>query len=131
MINVSGAVITYNGKYLITQRAKGKNEEFIWELPGGKQEGDETMEECTIREIKEELGIDITVDEFIMNVPVENERGQYLLYAYMCSASSFDVKHNPNIHNQYKWIDLSEFKNYEFLPGDKPVIAKLQKTKIA
>lgn len=65
MINVVAAVIKNdNGKILITQRNLKKSQGGWWEFPGGKIEQGETREEAIIREIKEELTIDIKVDSY-------------------------------------------------------------------
>ena len=53
MIEVTAAVIRENGKFLICQRAKGKNCELLWEFPGGKIEPGETAEQCIVRECQE------------------------------------------------------------------------------
>ena len=55
MLVVAAAIILDHDKVLIAQREEGTNMEFKWEFPGGKLEGDETPEQCLIREIKEEL----------------------------------------------------------------------------
>ena len=61
MIDVVAVVIKKNNKYLIAQRNRNKHFAFHWEFPGGKREKTETVEECLIREIREELGVNIKV----------------------------------------------------------------------
>ena len=66
MINVVAAVIqNEEGKILIAQRNLKKSQGGLWEFPGGKIEPNETKEEAIIREIKEEMDIDIETKKFI------------------------------------------------------------------
>jgi mutator protein MutT len=62
-IEVSAALVFYNGKLLITQRPTDAHLGGLWEFPGGKREAGETFEQCLIREIREELAIKISVGE--------------------------------------------------------------------
>mgnify|MGYP004616124937 CR=1 FL=1 len=66
MINVVAAIIKNGeGKILITQRNLKKSQGGLWEFPGGKIEKGETREEAIIREIKEELTIEINVESYL------------------------------------------------------------------
>ncbi len=61
MLMVAGGILKENGLYLIAQRKKGDDYGLRWEFPGGKLDQEETGEQCIIRELKEELGIDVQV----------------------------------------------------------------------
>ena len=127
VINVVAAVICDDinapKKIFATQRGYG---EFKggWEFPGGKIEPDETKEDAIIREIKEELTIDIKVDEYfdenVFNYPEKDIN----LIALKCS------KINGNIelveHEDYKWVASSELENFEFAPADMFIVDKLK-----
>ena len=66
MINVVAAVIKdEQNKILITQRNLKKSQGGLWEFPGGKIEPNETREQAIVREIKEELDMDITVNKYL------------------------------------------------------------------
>ena len=58
---IAAGIICHDGKVLIGQRKKGKDLEFFWELPGGKLEEGETLEECLKRELIKELDLKIEV----------------------------------------------------------------------
>jgi 8-oxo-dGTP diphosphatase len=62
---VTAAVIEKNGKVLIAKRKKGDPLEEKWEFPGGKLEPRETVEDCLMRELREEFGMEVEVGEFI------------------------------------------------------------------
>ena len=125
MINVVAAIIiNEEGKILITQRNLKKSQGGLWEFHGGKIEPDETKEDAIIREIKEELTIDIKVDEYfdenVFNYPEKDIN----LIALKCS------KINGNIelveHEDYKWVASSELENFEFAPADMFIVDKLK-----
>lgn len=125
MINVVAAVImNEEDKILITQRNLKKAQGGLWEFPGGKIEPNETREDAIVREIKEELTIDIKVDEYfdenVFNYPEKDIN----LIALKCS------KINGNIelveHEDYKWVASSELENFEFAPADMFIVDKLK-----
>lgn len=125
MINVVAAVIKDdNGKILITQRNLKKSQGGLWEFPGGKIEPNETKEQAIIREIKEELTIDINVkdyiDEKIFNYP---ERDINLI-ALECSIINGNIELLE--HEDYRWVSSSELENFEFAPADMFIVEKLK-----
>src|ERR1035438_10315377 len=61
VIEVSAALLFHNGKLLITQRHAKSHLGGLWEFPGGKREPNETFEQCLVRELREELGIEVEV----------------------------------------------------------------------
>ena len=58
VIKVTGAIIQKENKFLICRRGPNEKAAGLWEFPGGKLEINETLEECILRELKEELDID-------------------------------------------------------------------------
>lgn len=129
-IFVSAGIVKKDGKYLISQRLPNSilcpNQ---WELPGGKIEFMESPEECLIREIKEELNIDITVDKLLsVNSHVyETEEKNYhvVLMTYLAKHMGGVISHKEC--QDSKWITLDEFKDYHFCEGDYPIIDELIK----
>ena len=125
MINVTGAIIICNKQILLAQRPEGERHGGLWEFAGGKQELNETIEECLLREIKEELGKEITIkqkfDEFIWT----DERGDFCFHAFLCTTDTQDIPY-LEAHQQYKWVNIDDLHNYSVLQGDKPSIKKLQ-----
>src|SRR3954470_20029386 len=64
-IDVAAALIFHHGELLITQRRPDDHLPNLWEFPGGKVESGETFEACLIREIREELAIEISVGDLV------------------------------------------------------------------
>ncbi|MBR2299333.1 MAG: (deoxy)nucleoside triphosphate pyrophosphohydrolase [Alphaproteobacteria bacterium] len=118
---IAAGIITHAGKVLIGQRKKGKDLEFFWELPGGKLEKNETLEECLKRELMEEMGLDIEVGSLFMQKAYDYDFGHFVINAFFAETKSFDI---PKIceHEQVLWVYPQELLNYEFSPADVPII---------
>ena len=129
-IEVVAAVIKDNDLFLATQRGYG---EFkgMWEFPGGKIEPLENKKDALVREIKEELNADISVDKYLCTVEYNYPTFHLIMYTYICSLISKrieNVKHN-NIeleHEDYKWLKLENIDKVEWLPADIEIINKLK-----
>src|SRR6185369_17339571 len=65
IIEVAAGLVFCEGKLLITQRNADTHLGGLWEFPGGKREPGESFEQCLIRELHEELGIEVTVRELV------------------------------------------------------------------
>lgn len=123
MLIVTAAIIEKDNKILITQRKKGKHGEFLWEFPGGKLEKGEAPEDCIIREICEELNIEIKVKDIFDVVYHRYENFNLLMLVYKCNYVSGEIKANEV--EDFKWVELKDLKKYEFLEADIGVVNKL------
>lgn len=126
MKDVSAGIITCNGKLLIAQRRHGKNQEYLWEFPGGKLEEGETLPQCLQREIKEELDKEITIGDFFMTSVYEYENGAIRLHAYFATMNKPEIPSHMD-HEQVKWIDWAQIDDYTFAPADIPIKNALKK----
>ena len=126
MINVVAAVITDdNNRILITQRNLKKSQGGLWEFPGGKIENAETKEEAIIREIKEELDVNIKVDQYIDEKVFIYPEKDINLIAIKCSIISGKILLKE--HEDAKWVTSSELVNYNFAPADEFIVNTLSK----
>ena len=126
MINVVAAVIkNEEGKILIAQRNLKKSQGGLWEFPGGKIEVGESREAAIIREIKEELAIDIDVvgyvGERLFNYPDKDVN----LIALDCVIVGGDIRLLE--HEDAKWVGLNELERFEFAPADMFIVERLRK----
>jgi len=125
MVNVVAGIIKNDeGKILITQRNLKKAQGGLWEFPGGKIEPNETKENAIVREIKEELDIDIQVENYISEKVFSYPEKDINLIALECKKINGDVKLLE--HEDYRWIDNSELGNFEFAPADLFIVEKLK-----
>ncbi|GEK88663.1 (deoxy)nucleoside triphosphate pyrophosphohydrolase [Alkalibacterium putridalgicola] len=123
-IYVVGAIIEYNGKILCAQRSSSMTLADLWEFPGGKIEGNETHQEALKREIKEELELDIKVDDQLFEETIyEYDFGRVHLAAYRCGY----MKGTPYLseHKAVKWLEVEELKDLQWAPADIPIVEKL------
>ena len=104
-IEVVAAIIKKDDKIFITKRSYG---EFIdmWEFPGGKVEVGETQEEALIREIKEELELDITNLNYLTTVEYYYPSFHLIMHCFICEICGGTL--SLNAHNDAKWVSLEQ-----------------------
>lgn len=114
-IKVVAAIIQKENKILATKRGYG---EFInmWEFPGGKIESGETKEQALVREIKEELNIEINVDKFAIDIEYQYPNFYLFMSCFMCSIKEGSIELLE--HNDGKWSTKEELNTLNWLPAD-------------
>lgn len=123
-INVVGAILVEDGKILCAQRGKSKSLAYLWEFPGGKIESGESPQEALIRELKEELLIEVDVQsEKFEETSYQYDFGVVNLTTFICLLK----KGTPQLteHITVKWLEPKELDQLEWAPADVPVVEKL------
>ncbi|WP_037500283.1 (deoxy)nucleoside triphosphate pyrophosphohydrolase [Sphingobacterium deserti] len=120
MIDVTCALIEQQGKILICQRSATMNLPLKWEFPGGKIEAGETKVACLIREIKEELGLDIVPGSALPTVQHHYPDFSITLYPFLAVVNKGTVKLTE--HAQAIWVLPDALRNYEWAEADIPVV---------
>ncbi len=128
MIDVACAVIVRNGSFLVTQRGSGMDRSGKWEFPGGKTEKHETAEQCIMREIKEELDINIKVIHWLN--PVEHTYPDITIRLIPCIAEIISGTITVHEHSDHKWVSKKELMSFEWLPADIPVVKQVLNTEL-
>ncbi|MGY0374644.1 8-oxo-dGTP diphosphatase MutT [Clostridium sp. JNZ J1-5] len=123
-IEVVAAIIKHDKKIFTTRRGYGEFEN-MWEFPGGKMEVGETQEEALIREIKEELELDIEVSKYLTTVDYDYPNFHLTMHCFICEICGGEL--HLNAHNDAKWITLDEVDNLKWVPADILVVEKLKK----
>ncbi len=126
LLVVACALVDADGRVLLAQRPKGKAMAGLWEFPGGKIEPDETPEAALIRELKEELSIDVTAaclaplsfashgyDDFHLLMPL-----------YVCR--KWDGQIMPREGQAVRWLRPRDMFDLAMPEADKPLIAALR-----
>lgn len=120
-VEVAAAVIEAGGRYLVTRRTKG-HLEGLWEFPGGKVRPGETLPECLRREIKEELGVEVSVGEKIETVTWHYPERTVVVHFFRCRHAGEIA---PQEGQPFAWVAPEEFDRYQFPPADTSLIARL------
>ena len=121
--NVAAAFIRKGNDFLITQRLAKDKFGGLWEFPGGKQEVGETLEECLVREISEELNLHITVKKHLFNVKHSYKEAKITLHVFYCRPGN-GIPECQEVQN-WRWVDFSSVKNFQFTAADEEVIERL------
>ncbi|MBQ2386075.1 MAG: (deoxy)nucleoside triphosphate pyrophosphohydrolase [Bacteroidales bacterium] len=121
-IEVVAAIIQREGAYLATQRGYGEFE-GMWEFPGGKIEFGESHEVALKREIQEELGVDIAIEELLCTTEYDYPSFLLTMHCYLCSIETGDIELRE--HKSARWLTTETLDNVEWLPADKEIILKL------
>ena len=122
---VVGGLIHQNQKILICQRKEEGDHPLKWEFPGGKLKDNENNEEALRRELKEELNLEIVEMSFFDEYPYEYKKLSKKLKLIFFQIFKFEGQIQNKVHQQLKWIDISNLSDYDFLEGDLKIINKL------
>jgi 8-oxo-dGTP diphosphatase len=120
MINVAAGIIEKEGKYLIAQRHRNDTHGFKWEFPGGTLRRDESGEEGIIRELKEELNLDVEVIRYFGCYTEPPLRIQY----YLVRMLGGEIKLTE--HEQIAWVEIDRLLEYDLLSGDRIFVDRLR-----
>lgn len=122
-ILVVAAIIKKNGRVLIAQRKEDcTREPNKWEFPGGKIEEGETPEQALIREVEEELGVEIKVGElFGESIKKYPDGKEIILSCYFAKLNKSAVPQSLGVKN-WKWITIEEAVEYDFADADIAMI---------
>lgn len=117
-IEVVGAAIIQGNKILAMQRGEQMTLPGMWEFPGGKIEAGETEQEALIREIKEELNVDITILDYINEASYDYDFGTVILKVYTAKIIAGELSLEE--HKDGKWLKADQLLDMDWAPVDIP-----------
>ena len=125
---VTAALIQRDEKILIARRRlTDKVEAGKWEFPGGKVEFGERPEDCLVREIKEELDLDVSVEKLFDVASHVYDLGvsklHVVLVCYLCHYEAGEMR--PVHVEEAKWVTRAELNDFDWAAADVPVVEKL------
>jgi 8-oxo-dGTP diphosphatase len=120
---VAAALITRGGRILVAQREEKDDWGLHWEFPGGTLEQDEGPHECIKRELREELGIGVEVEEIRQAVFKRYEGFNILLLAYRCTIT----EGTPSAIRcrAIRWVGKDELNVLQMPPADEEIRASI------
>ena len=125
LIEVSCAVIMDGDLVLLTQRSELMPHPLKWEFPGGKLQAGETPESSIIREIREELGVEISVLKLLPSVRHYYTDSAVKLIPFVCTIRQGKIRLSE--HKTYRWVPRSELDQMDWIDADVEVVALVDK----
>lgn len=122
-IEVVAAIIRHEDKIFATQGGYGDFKDG-WEFPGGKMEAGETPQEALIREIKEELEVDIEVGELVETVECDYPKFHLTMHCFFCTITGGELILKE--HEAAKWLTSETLESVDWLPADVGLIPKIR-----
>ena len=125
LLVVAVALVDADGRVLLAQRPPGKSMAGLWEFPGGKVHDGETPEAALIRELHEELGIDVKESCLAPLTFASHSYEQFhlLMPLYVCRRWEGTVHGREG--QSLAWVRPTRLSDYPMPPADKPLIAML------
>jgi len=123
---VAVALVDADGRVLIARRPEGKAMAGLWEFPGGKVHAGETPEAALVRELEEELGIDITESCLAPFTFASHPYADFhlLMPLYVCRVWKGTIA--PREGQAVKWVRPNALGDYPMPPADEPLVAMLR-----
>ena len=123
-LNVVCAIFYQNGKILAFRRKTGEKMAGKWEFPGGKIRQGETPDQSIIREIREELDLEILPEKSFP--PIEHEYPEFLikLFPYLCRWEKGELR--LHVHDECRWLDKTELESLDWSDADRAVLALMK-----
>lgn len=122
----AAALVDVDGRVLICQRPEGKTLAGLWEFPGGKIEPGETPEACLIRELEEELGIQVARACLAPFVFASHEYETFHLLMPLYLLRRWDGQVQNREHKAMAWVKPNQLSDYPMPPADEPLVAWLR-----
>ncbi|PSO51500.1 MAG: 8-oxo-dGTP diphosphatase MutT [Cyanobacteria bacterium QH_8_48_120] len=120
-----GVAVIWNerGQILIDRRRPEGLMGGMWEFPGGKIEANETVQDCIKREIREELAIEIEVEEHLITIDHAYTHFRVTLNVHHCRYLSGEPQ--PLVCDEIRWVTLEEINQFPFPEANTEIIRAL------
>ena len=113
-------------RLLIARRPADSVFAGYWELPGGKREPGESLEQCLMREFREELALSVTVTDALPAVDHTYDHGRVRLCPFFCRQRAADQAPQALAVAEWRWIRPDELAGYTFPPANAPLIRHIE-----
>ncbi|HUS96441.1 MAG TPA: 8-oxo-dGTP diphosphatase MutT [Hyphomicrobiaceae bacterium] len=126
LLVAAAALVDDDNRVLIARRPKGKSMAGLWEFPGGKVEPGETPEETLIRELEEELGIEVCDTCLAPLTFASHPYPDFHLMMPLFLCRNWDGEIQPREGQEIKWVRAMRLADYPMPPADLPLIPPLR-----
>lgn len=126
LLVVAAALVDPDNRVLIAERPEGKSLAGLWEFPGGKVSAGETPEEALVRELREELGIEVCLTCLAPFTFASHTYETFHLLMPLFLCRNWDGEIAPAEGQRVKWVRASRLSDYPMPPADLPLIPHLR-----
>ena len=127
LLVVAAALVDGEGRVLVQQRPPGKPMAELWEFPGGKVEADEVPEAALVRELAEELGIEVAIESLVpIAFASEGLNGRHLLLL-LYVAREWVGTPEPRHASALQWVRPGQMRALAMPPADVPLVDALER----
>lgn len=125
-IEVAAAVIVREGRILVCSRPRGSDLADFWEFPGGKAEPGETLRAALIREIREELALEVVPGDIFWRLDHDYPDKSVRVTFFLAAQTDPAAEPVPRDDQLMRWVTPDELDDVRFLPADLPVACALR-----
>lgn len=125
LLVVAAALVDADNRVLLARRPEGRHMAGLWEFPGGKVKAGETPQEAIIRELKEELGIDVQKPCLAPLTFASHDYEEFHLLMPLFICRRWQGLAQPLEGQQLAWVEKHRLRDYPMPPADEPLIAHL------
>ena len=129
-VQVVTAFLQYENKFLILQRERKDLQHSLWGIPGGKLEKDELPLSGLLRELHEELNVNLSYEAFqllgtaISLTPADGEYGLYIYHTHVLTPLNIQI--NREEHSAFLWVTIDEFQKFNLLTAQREAFYLVQ-----
>ena len=123
-VQVAAALISRDGRYLICRRMPDVHLGGLWEFPGGKREPGESLQDCLTREIREELGVDVSTPVPYAVLPHAYPERAVELHFFRCTLAGGEPRALGCA--EFRWVAPQDLDKFDFPPADRSLIQQLR-----
>lgn len=118
-----GVIVNSDGKILIAKRPLSAHQGGLWEFPGGKVDAGETIQQALVRELREELAIEVLASEPLIQIRHHYSDKSVLLDVHKVICFTGEPRGNEG--QPVQWVDAQALKNFEFPAANRPIVSAI------
>jgi 8-oxo-dGTP diphosphatase len=122
---VAAVIEDGHGRVLVAQRPAHKHLALKWEFPGGKVEPTETPEAALVRELREELGIEVEDLRALPRFTHDYGAVVIAMIPFVCRLAPGSAAPHPHEHTALRWVSPPELATLDLAAADLPIVAAL------